>query len=123
MSIYSRGDRHLPVRPDLDQLKHQAKDLLSGLRAGDPEAITEFNQFHPDPSSPESAKLADAQLALARSYQAPSWPRLVEACNLVEAIWQNDIETVRQIIERDMKLLHEDALVLHQAPDLHLPVA
>ena len=24
--------RHLPVRPDLDQLKHQAKDLLDGAR-------------------------------------------------------------------------------------------
>lgn len=32
MSIYSPGDRHLPVRPDLDQLKHQAKDLLRGIR-------------------------------------------------------------------------------------------
>ena len=28
--------QRLPVRPDLDQLKHQAKDLLTALRAGDP---------------------------------------------------------------------------------------
>jgi len=29
--------------------------------------------------APPEAKLADAQLALARSYQAPSWLRLVKA--------------------------------------------
>ncbi len=27
--------RHLPVRPDLDQLKHQAKDLLRAIHRGD----------------------------------------------------------------------------------------
>ena len=31
-------ERHLPVRPNLDQLKHQAKDLLRDLRGGDAEA-------------------------------------------------------------------------------------
>jgi hypothetical protein len=39
--------RHLPVRPNLDQLKHQAKDLLRGVRRGDPSAIEEFNSYHP----------------------------------------------------------------------------
>ena len=28
-------DRHFPVRPNLDQLKHQAKDLLRAVRQGD----------------------------------------------------------------------------------------
>lgn len=109
MSIYSRSDRHLPVRPDLEQLKHQAKDLFRGLRAGESEAIAEFNEFHPDPPSPAEAKLADAQLALARAYQAPNWPRIVEACQLIDAIWEDDIETVRDLIARNPKLLHEHA--------------
>jgi len=39
--------RRLPVRPDLDQLKHQAKDLLRAVRAGDPAAIADFGEFHP----------------------------------------------------------------------------
>ena len=47
MSIYRPEDRHLPVRPDLDQLKHQAKDLLRAIRRGDSEAIEEFKKFHP----------------------------------------------------------------------------
>ncbi len=90
------SDRHLPVRPDLDQLKHQAKDLLRGIRRGDPPALEEFNRYHPKPVAPDSVRLADAQLALARSYEAPSWPRLVQACNLIDAIWRNDIDAVRR---------------------------
>jgi len=29
------SERHIPVRPDLEQLKHQAKDLLRAIRGGD----------------------------------------------------------------------------------------
>ena len=101
--------RHLPVRPDLDQLKHQAKDLLRGIRRGDPPALEEFNRYHPKPVAPDSVRLADAQLALARSYEAPSWPRLVQACNLIDAIWRNDIDAVRQLVVKNPNLLHENA--------------
>lgn len=109
MSIYSRGDRHLPVRPNLEQLKNQAKDLLRGIRSGDAAAIEEFNQYHPKPVAPNDVILADAQLALARAYQAPSWTRLVQACNLIDAIWDDDIETVRDLIVKNPRLLHENA--------------
>ena len=111
MSIYNRQDRHLPVRPDLGQLKIQAKELLKGLRAGEPVAIEEFNQFHPDPPKLTEAKLADAQLALARAYQAPSWTRLVQACNLIDAIWNDDIDTVRDLVVKNPKLIHEDSRI------------
>ena len=50
--------RHLPVRPNLDQLKHQAKDLLGVIRRGDPAAIAEFKQHYPKPVWLEKAKLA-----------------------------------------------------------------
>jgi hypothetical protein len=103
--------RGLPVRPDLDQLKHQAKDLLRALHAGDPAAIAELREFHPDSIDPASAKLADAQLVLARSYQASSWTRLVQAVELVDAIWRDDIDVVRDLVTRNPKLLHEDALI------------
>ena len=111
MSLYKGRDRHLPVRPNLDQLKNQAKDLLRDIRRGDPSAIEEFNKHHPKPVSPDKVKLADAQLALARSYEAPSWPRLVRACNLIEAIWQDDFETVRTLVLKHPNLLHEQALI------------
>lgn len=103
--------RHLPVRPDLVQLKHQAKDLLRAIRAGEPEALADLAELHPGTIDPARAKLADAQLVLARSYQAPSWPRLVQACQLVDAIWRDDIETVRALVTANPTLIHEDALV------------
>lgn len=103
--------RRLPVRPDSEQLKHQAKDLLRAIRAGDAAAIEEFRAHHPKPPSPADARLADAQLALARSYQAPSWPRLMEACRLVDAIWHDDLDQVRELVTRNPRLLTEPVLI------------
>ena len=86
--------RRQPDRPNIDQLRHQAKDLLREMQATDP-----------------AVKLAEAQLALARSYQASSWPRLVQACRLADAIWDDDIDTVRELVTNNPKLLHEDVLI------------
>ena len=63
-------DATRPRRPNLEQLKHQAKDLLR--------------------ADPSLGKLAHAQRALARSYGLPSWPRLVLACRMTDAIWRDD---------------------------------
>ena len=101
--------RHLPVRPDLNQLRHQAKDLLRAIRSRDPSAVADLETYHPKPIAPERAKLADAQLVLARSYQAPSWPRLVLACKLIDAICHDDADTVRDLVVRHPNLLHENA--------------
>ncbi len=101
--------RHFPVRPNLDQLKHQAKDLLRDIRRGDPSAIKEFNQHHPKPVSTENATLADAQLALARSYGATSWPRMVQSCKLIDAIWRDDLDAVRDLVVKHPNLLYENA--------------
>ncbi|MGH9493504.1 MAG: ankyrin repeat domain-containing protein [Candidatus Sulfotelmatobacter sp.] len=102
-------DYYLPVRPNLDQLKHQAKDLLHAIRAGDPDAIAELKKHNPKTIDPAKAKLADVQLALARAYEVASWPRLVTACRMIHAIWQGDVETVRALVVKDPKLLKESA--------------
>jgi hypothetical protein len=101
--------RHFPVRPNLDQLKHQAKDLLRAIRRGDSAAIMELRKQHPKQIDPAAAKLADAQLVLARSYGLPSWARLVVACRMTEAIWRGDLEAVRELVLADPRLLHETA--------------
>ena len=103
------ADRQFPVRPDLDQLRHQAKDLLRAIRRGDPSAISELRKHHPERVEPGDAKLADAQLALARSYGLPSWPRLVLACRMTDAIWRDDAGAVRELVSKHPQLLHEDA--------------
>ena len=102
-------NRSLPVRPDLEQLKHQAKDLLRAIHAGDPAAIADLREFHPRPIDPADAKLADAQLVLARSYEASSWTRLVQSCDLIDAIWRDDVEAVRALVTKNPHLLVENA--------------
>jgi ankyrin repeat protein len=60
----------LPPRPDLGQLRRQAKDLLRAARAGDPAAAGRIR------SVSSQVTLASAQLAVAREYGFASWPSL-----------------------------------------------
>ena len=103
--------RRLPVRPDLDQLHRQAKELLRDIQAGDATAIAELRELHPESIDPTTAKLADAQLVLARSYRASSWARLVHAVQLAGAIWRDDAETVRTLVTRNPALIREHVLI------------
>ncbi len=103
--------RGLPVRPHLDQLRRQARELLRAHRDGDADAATAFAEFHPDPPPGDEAKLADAQLVLARSYQASSWPRLVQAVSLVAAIWDDDLDAVRRLVTANPRLRDEHVLI------------
>jgi hypothetical protein len=103
--------RRLPVRPDLEQLQRQAKEFLRAIHSGDSDAIAELREHYPKPIDPAAAKLADAQLVLARSYHASSWTRLVHAVRLADAIWRDDIDTVTELITGNPKLLHEHVLI------------
>jgi len=103
--------RRLPVRPDLDQIKRQAKEFLRAIHDGDASVIAELREHHPDAIDPPSAKLADAQLVLARSYQASSWTRLVHAVQLADAIWRDDLDTVRTLVTRNPALIREHVLI------------
>lgn len=101
----------LPVRPDLHQLKLQAKELLRAIHRGDAEAIATLQRHHPKPIDPPLTKLADAQLVLARQYEAPSWTRLVQACELIDAIWRDDVNAVRALVVSNPRLLTENATI------------
>jgi len=102
-------DRHFPVRPNLDQLRHQAKDLLQAIRNGESEALAEFDKHHLREIDAAAIKLADAQFVLARSYGLSSWPRLVTACRMTDAIWRGDVDAVRKLVLKDPRLLDEAA--------------
>ena len=60
----------LPARPDLVQLRHQAKDLLHAARVGNAAALERVHVVS------ERVSLASAQLALAREYGFASWAKL-----------------------------------------------
>lgn len=82
-------DRDLPVRPDLDRLKEEAQQLRDE----------------------EKIDLTEAQETLARSYGAPSWERLVQSCHLIDAIWNDDPDTLRDLVTKHPNLLHEPARI------------
>lgn len=60
----------LPDRPDLDQLRRQARELLRAAANGDPYAVARLGAVS------GGVTLSAAQLALAREYGYPSWPKL-----------------------------------------------
>ena len=60
----------LPARPDLDQLRHQAKELLRAAQRGDIEATARIRAVS------EQIILSSAQLALAREHGFASWAKL-----------------------------------------------
>jgi hypothetical protein len=103
------SDRQLPVRPNLEQLKHQAKDLLRAVKRGEAQALEDLRRNHPRPLDPVQTRLADAQLALARSYGVPSWARLVQACQVIDAIWRDEPEELRALIAKHPDLLNQMA--------------
>jgi hypothetical protein len=103
------SNRHLPVRPDLDQLRHQAKDLLRAIKQADASALADLREHPPKQLSPADARLSDVQLALARSYGVRSWERLVLACSVIDAIWRDEVEELRQLILKHPRLLKEMA--------------
>jgi ankyrin repeat protein len=112
--------RTLAERPDLDQLKRQAKELLEAFRAGTAGAVAEVAAHYHDANAATFA-LHDAQLVLARAYGFESWPKL-KACvdgasvvRLRDAIVADDVGEVRAILQvrpelarssRELQMLH-----------------
>jgi len=75
--------KRLPSRPDIDHLKHQAKDLLADFRARKLDAFQRIREFHPRFHASSDVEvgaatvtLSDAHLAIAREYGFNTWPRL-----------------------------------------------
>src|SRR5215469_5682141 len=60
----------LPGRPDLDQLRRQARELLRAAAASDEQALARIRVVS------QEQTLSAAQLAIAREYGFASWPRL-----------------------------------------------
>lgn len=74
--------RILPSRPNLEQYKKQAKELVKRRKAGDEETLRRIRLHHPrfaalaDRALIEAAfALADAQFVIAREHGFDSWPK------------------------------------------------
>ena len=88
----------LPARPDLAQLRHQAKDLLRDARGGDAAASARIRAVS------ETLTLASAQLALAREYGFPSWPRLKVEVERREILDDRDLERLALLLADEPEL-------------------
>jgi hypothetical protein len=97
----------------MDQIEREASELLHALHAGDTAAIAELRDHHPEPIDPAHATLTHARHTLAKTYEAPGWTRLVEAVQLIDAIWRDDTRKVRRLVTRNPTLIHEPALIRH----------
>lgn len=66
----------LPERPDLEQLKKQAKLLQRTVRSGHPKALALVAEHQANAVLGDGFSLDAAQFVLARSYGFASWPKL-----------------------------------------------
>ena len=75
--------RQLPPRPNLEQLKKQAKTILKGHEAGDPHTLKRIQEQHPRWRNASGAAiqrahftLSEAQRILANEYGFATWSKL-----------------------------------------------
>ena len=107
--------RSLPDRPDLEQLRRQAKELRDAARRGDPDALDSFARHHSG-VDPGVVTLAAAQLVIARRLGFGSWPRLKAA---VEADANDPARQAEAFVAASVEgRLREAAAILDAVPDV-----
>jgi hypothetical protein len=98
--------KSLPLRPDLDQLKHQAKDLQRAARQGDVQALHRVREFYSREAEEVAGRspaisLAEAQFVLAREYGFASWQALAAHVEAVRAGFEDPHEQIRSAFADD----------------------
>jgi len=107
----------LPPRPNLEQLKKQAKNILKGHQAADPDTLKHIQEHHPrwrkvSAATIQSAHftLSDAQLVVANEYGFETWSKLKSHVLLHEAAPSGEeaVKTLREAAGRgDLRRLAE----------------
>jgi hypothetical protein len=132
--------RKIAARPNLEQYRHQAKDLLRRLRADDVEAWARLKVSHPrahDRDADRSAALSDAQLVLAREHGFDSWPKFARQIeqlarssgpdfmfeSAVDAVVAGDVQTLMGLLGSDPGLARATSARIHRATLLHYVAA
>ena len=133
--------KQLPSRPNLEQLKNQAKTILRGHRAANPDTLKQIQEHHPRwRKSSEAAirtarfTLSEAQLVVANEYGFETWAKLkahvqhhesplmsqASVNALREAAGRGDIALVNKLLDAQPSLINEPGgpgvrTSLHQA--------
>src|SRR6266851_4452227 len=96
----------LPERPDVGQLRRQAKELRDAARRGDAAAVERFGRHHPA-ALQGAASLASAQLVIARELGFASWPRLKAAIDTAADVGRRVRAFVTAVIEGRLRQAHD----------------
>ncbi|MGH3567071.1 MAG: ankyrin repeat domain-containing protein [Pseudonocardia sp.] len=88
----------LSARPDLDHLRHQAKDLFRVAQIGDAAAVHRIRAVS------ERVTFASAQLAVAREYGFASWARLKVEVQRREIFDSGDVSRLRTMLAEQPEL-------------------
>lgn len=98
----------LPSRPNLEQLKNQAKDLLKDYKAAKAEALMRIRQHLPRLAGASDAELAearfvlqDAQFVIAREFDFATWDSLSAAI-------KEPFESINELTDREIQTLLRD---------------
>lgn len=129
--------KELPLQPNLEQYRKQAKSLLKALKAQDSAAIERMRQWHPHFAELREPVLADAQLVLAREHSFESWPKFAGFIQqlervdspfaaferAVDAVVSGDSVLLKQMLRQDSQLVHARSPRAHRATLLHYVAA
>lgn len=119
--------QELPARPNLDQYKKRAKELVKAVKAGDARAFALMREHHPrlkhasdDELRRTKFALADAQLIVARWHGFESWPKFAKHIETITSesssrIWtraekalvDGDIATLDALLARHGDMLRK----------------
>ena len=104
------SNRGLPPRPDVEQYKKQAKELIKSRSAAEPEALERIGTHHPRLQGLPHLdiqgapfKLSDAQLTIAREHGFPTWSQFTAHIQKVRGIPANTASQTRgpvHLVER-----------------------
>lgn len=119
--------RTLSKRPNLAQLKRQARELQKAFLAGEASAVAEVNAYVRG-ADPANFALHEAQTALARAYGFASWPKIkahvdgVTFARLVEAIRSGDSASARRLLKARPELADMETAYANEHRPLHYAV-
>jgi len=119
--------RSLPDRPDLHQLRRQAKELLAAFRAGSADAVGEVASHYRGADAATFA-LHDAQLVLARAHGFESWPKLkafvdgATVSRLIDAVRAGDTARVDAMLQARPEIVNMDVAASDEHRALHYAV-
>jgi ankyrin repeat protein len=132
--------KQLPARPNLEQFRKQAKELLKGRKS--PDVIQRIRKFHPRLKEPTEAQiekfsLADAQCVIAREHAFESWPKFIKHIEEIargnsavsqfeqaaDAIVTGDLPALRRLLGKNPELVQARSTRAHGAPLIHYVAA